>query len=175
MDWNPAAYGPAAEQILNESGGGTRPMPLVCPRNRDESLAILLRRPAKEIFPAATRPQAAQAGLWLYCGFFDESHEIAQDIPSLDGSYWHGILHRMEPDAGNAGYWFRKVGRHPVFPDLASEASELGYDTRAEWDPLAFIAACDAVKTEKKSLLEQVQLAEWRLLFHYCAKAKINS
>ena len=172
MDWNPAQYGPEAASLLALAGDGRRLMPLVSPRNADPALAARLRRPAREIFPDAARPEAAHAGLWLYCGFFEESHAVSQDLHTADGSYWHGILHRMEPDAGNAGYWFRRVGDHPVFGGLNEAARALGYPTGARWDPFAFIDACDRAESTQVTLLQQVQLAEWQLLFHYCAKAK---
>jgi len=171
MQWNPALYGPGAAKLLALAGDGRRPMPLISPRSQDAPLAELLRRPSREILPDACRPEAAHAGLWLYFGFFDESHSIAQDLQTAEGSYWHGILHRMEPDAWNAGYWFRRVGSHPVFQSLPSAAAELGYDTAGRWDPFAFIDDCDKAAAGRKSILEQVQLTEWQHLFHYCAKA----
>ena len=65
-----------------------------------------------------------EAGMLLLWDQLDESHEISQ---SLEGhgsprtaDYWHGILHRREPDAGNASYWFQRVGRHPAFDSLAA-------------------------------------------------------
>lgn len=172
MEFNSASYGPEAAKLLALAGNGLRLMPLVSPRNADATLTALLRRPARELFPDAAKPDAAHAGLWLYCGFFDESHTIAQDLKTNDGSYWHGILHRMEPDAWNAGYWFRRVGQHPVFEELRTAALPLGYKVGSRWDPLAFIDACHQAPPAKQQLLEQVQLAEWQLLFHHCAKAE---
>src|SRR6187402_2363611 len=51
--------------------------------------------------------RACLAGLWLYHDFLGESHEISQDIHTPTGSYWHGILHRREPDPSNSKYWMR--------------------------------------------------------------------
>ncbi len=66
------------------------------------------------------------AGLYLYFSCLDQAHSIAQNIATAEGSFWHGIMHRQEPDAGNASYWFSRVGRHPIFPALHREAAALG-------------------------------------------------
>ena len=62
------------------------------------------------------------SALWLLHDFLDESHTISQDIDTIDGSYWHAIMHRREPDYGNAKYWFRRVSNHPVFGPLNEKA-----------------------------------------------------
>ncbi len=169
MEWNPGLYGPEAAKMLALAEDGRRLMPLVSPRSTDAELARLLRRPTRELFPEAARPEAAHAGLWMYFGFFDESHSIAQDLKTAEGSYCHGILHRMEPDAWNAGYWFGRVGQHAVFPAVNAAAKALGYATGARWDARAFIDACDRAGAGRHLILEQVQLAEWQILFDYCA------
>ena len=65
----------------------------------------------------------SRPGLLQVHDFWDASHEAAQQADDLGerdfSAYWHGIAHRREPDAGNAAYWFRRVGRHPVFTPLA--------------------------------------------------------
>jgi len=50
----------------------------------------------------------AEAGNW------DRAHEIAQDIPSATGSWIHGLLHAIEGDLGNSGYWYQRAGRTPI-------------------------------------------------------------
>jgi len=55
------------------------------------------------------------------------------------GQLLDGILHRQEPNPGNAAYWFRRVGKHPVFPSLKDEARRLRFDTGTEWNPFEFI------------------------------------
>lgn len=159
IEFDPAKYGPRVAELL---GDGQRLMPLVSPRSGDPAVAEILRTEGVSILPPA-----AVAGLWIYCGYFEEAHNLAQDIHISDGSYWHGILHRMEPDAWNAGYWFRRVGTHPVFPKVRAAAKSLGYD----WEPERFIADCDKAPSDDL-LLRRVQLAEWQILFDYCARTK---
>lgn len=64
------------------------------------------------------------SGILLLWDFLDESHEISQTMEGRGSprtaDYWHGIMHRREPDAGNAAYWFRRVGSHPAFESLAA-------------------------------------------------------
>ena len=64
------------------------------------------------------------SGILLLWDFLHESHEISQTMEGRGdprtADFWHGIMHRREPDAGNAAYWFRRVGTHPAFASLAS-------------------------------------------------------
>jgi hypothetical protein len=130
------------------------------------------------LFPGARHSQAALAGLLLRAGCWPESHTVAQDIDSAEGSYWHGIIHRMEPDSFNAGYWFRRVGKHAIFPELFRRATEIlasqgpkHWSLKNSWDAFLFIEWCDEAR-EKSGQAEaaaiEIQMTEWQLLFNWC-------
>jgi hypothetical protein len=185
MSFDPHAYGPEVARILALDGDGLRLMALaitgpaaVAPRE------ALRGRSARELFPDSYAPEAALSGLWLYFSCFEESHALSQELASAEGSYWHGILHRQEPDPGNAGYWFRRVGRHAIFPPLREQAEEIlrSQPQRVEfspgdsWDPFGFIDFCEAARRRPGSAEEQaareIQQAEWQLLFDFCARPR---
>lgn len=86
-----------------------------------------------ETFQHSLREETPPAGLspllealW-YAGKddWDRSHDIAQDIPSADGSWVHAYLHRVEGDEWNANYWYRRAGRKMPAYDLEREWEEL--------------------------------------------------
>ena len=158
------AYGEEIANILALDGDGERLMPLVhgdCRTNQ-----------ARELVKAAMIAPATRAGLYLYFDCWEEAHEAAQDIATPEGSYWHAIVHRREPDAGNSAYWFRQVGVHAIWGALQERATEIGVTSGAHWDAIAFIDYCERARpgsTEERKACE-VQRAEWQLLFDWCAR-----
>ena len=117
--------------------------------------------------------------LWLY-GFLDESHSIAQGIDSAEGSYWHALMHRSEGDFSNSKYWYRRVGRHAIFPALLGAARQLEISSRSElaavhelsdWDPFRLVDAMEQAarrETEDRILLQAIAREEYNLLMGYC-------
>lgn len=168
LPFDPDTYGPRVAGIFAQDGGVPDLRPRGC--TSETVRELLLKADARDLFPDARDPESALSGLFLYFSCLTEAHELLHRFATVDGFYWHGIMHRMEGDAYNAGYWFRRVGRHPVYPALHREASQLGYAQGREWDPFAFIEFCEAsARAGDGELAKRVQLAEWQLLFDYCA------
>jgi hypothetical protein len=168
--------------LLAAHGNGERAMELDF---RDPVLpapqAALAQLKPSEAFPGAPSAEGALSGLWLYFNGMDEAHGICQDLDTAEGSFWHAILHRREPDASNAAYWFRRVGHHDIFPALLARAQELiashpeaEFAVGNRWDPFAFVDFCETARKRRGSLSEQlakeIQLIEWQLLFEHCAR-----
>lgn len=106
------------------------------------------------------------SGLWLVAGDIDRSHTISQDLRSAEGSFLHGIMHRREGDFGNAKYWFRRVGSHPVIDFLANQV-DLRYGDR-----YAFIDLCEKVPIGDDGAAAtaclEIQWLEWQALMAHC-------
>lgn len=120
---------------------------------------------------AIDAPATCRAGLWLLHDFLDESHSISQDLDTNEGSFWHAIMHRREPDASNSKYWWRQVGPHPVLDQLREHAPALGYPFTS---PTAFVDFCERVRgtgRSEEATAKRVQQLEWRLLFDYCHRS----
>lgn len=184
MTFDSAAYGKEVAEILALDQSGERLIPLVSGScsSRQAKNALSIHSPSS-LFPEAVSPEAAMAGLWLYFSCPDEAHAIVQDLNSPEASFWHAILHRQEPDSGNAAYWFRRVGIHPVFRSLCEFASatvkrypEAEFRTGGKWDPFSFVMFCERARQQPNSAQEraalEIQRAEWQLLFDYCARPR---
>lgn len=118
--------------------------------------------------------RACLSGLWLYHNFLEESHEISQEIPSAEGSFWHAIMHRREPDPSNSKYWWRKVGSHPAIAILRQQAEPLGYRYTIPED---FVDLCECVRganNAQEALAQRVQLLEWHVLYAYCHRLALE-
>jgi hypothetical protein len=181
MSFQPANYGPAISGLLtaaprNALGPGR-------PQTQHRAVLAALT-PQSLLAPHRVvdlqMARAALAGLWLRFDFLSESHSISQEINGATGSFWHGIMHRREPDFSNARYWFRRVATHPVYEHLAVAAHDLADAARAgrkadflleqaNWDAIDFVDLCEKAddSRELETLCEDIQEREWELLFDY--------
>jgi len=135
------------------------------PDNADLANLLATDDPASHLADAGPRQAELTSGLWLLAGDLDRSHSISQDLSSAEGSFLHGIMHRREGDFGNAKYWFRRVGDHPVL-DQISQQTDPTYS-----DPFNFADNCqDAIQAQNDVDLEkcvQIQWIEWQSLMIY--------
>lgn len=137
-----------------------------------------------ELVQAASPRQTTlfKAGLYLLHDFLDESHSQSQSMEGgRDADLWHAIMHRREPDYGNAKYWFRRVGAHPVHDQLAAVAGPIltqagvsGF-SKAKWDALRFVDLCERVAQENSPAnraAREVQWLEMNLHLAHCARGR---
>ncbi len=174
-------FGPVFQKIFQQ-----RPtLPLISGSPLPLPVASLTLEVAFEHHPGnvqATFGKACVAAAYLYLDHWDTAHRLAQNLPTAEGSYWHAIIHRREPDYWNSKYWFRQVGDHPIFPELAEAVRALPQaetlaaivqkvTANGRWDPFAFVDACEQASQQGDAMVqacEQIQMVEFQLLFKYC-------
>jgi hypothetical protein len=123
---------------------------------------------------------AVKSGLLLWNDDLDGSHTIAQDLDDAHGAYLHGVMHRREPDYSNSKYWFRRVGTHPLFPQLRSAALELlaeaapkdryrkALEGSTDWDAFRMVDWCESAKDEREvAFLRSLQAIEIQGLTYF--------
>jgi hypothetical protein len=59
----------------------------------------------------------------LAAGDWEGAHAIVQDDPSPLAAWMHGIVHLLEGDVSNAGYWYGRAGR--AFPGEGAVQHEI--------------------------------------------------
>ena len=150
----------------------------------DPEAKQLMRSQAQDLFPNARNPQAALAGLLLIAGCWEEAHQISQDLADAEGSYWHALVHRMEPETWNSDYWFGRVGSHAIFSELFETASGIirqrhrvvGLKLQSQWQPSLFNSWCDRAREhrdpELTSVITEIHTAECWLLWQWCVGLK---
>ena len=135
----------------------------------------------REILDSSDLPEQNQqlirALILLYHDHLEPAHALAQEIETPDGAFVHGIMHRREPDYGNAKYWFRRVGNHPAFPAIAGEVLK-SFDRQKDrtmlnrlvpkdvWDAFAFVDLCQeaAAQPAEEASLRKIQAIETKVL-----------
>lgn len=186
-------YTSAIAHVIGKLEAGN-PLPTLVPQKAwsSELTNTLEAASLDELFDGAslkntTFAEAIKSGLLLWNDALDESHTISQGLADQTGSYWHGIMHRREPDYPNSKYWFGRVGAHPIFPALRERALELFNETanpsdalteigkaitaQENWDSYQFVDWCQAAEGASDSdvtgFLQQVQAEEIKLLLAY--------
>jgi len=158
------------------------------PRQSTESVAALEARldgVLAQCDLSRERQALVKALVLLWHDHLEESHSLCQQIGSRDGSYVHGLMHRREPDYGNAKYWFHKVGTHPSFEDLAARVNaqleRRDADSLAKallpsgrWDAFAMVDLCERAHRTDDSALETsviaIQALEFEVLLGYLGR-----
>ena len=186
-------YTPAITEIIEKLEAGN-PLPTLVPQEawNPELTEALQSSSLDDLFQGKSVKntpfgEAIKSGLLLWNDALDESHTISQELQNQTGSYWHGIMHRREPDYSNSKYWFGRVGTHPIFPALRERALVVLKETpnpsdalahiaetieaEEKWDAYQFIDWCQAAENGSDAdvtrFLQQVQAEEIKLLLAY--------
>ena len=83
----------------------------------DELLASVANdaEPPEGLSPELTAMWLTKKDRW------DEAHDVSQDIDTPLGSWIHALLHTIEGDLGNAGYWYNRAGHPAISPEQIDE------------------------------------------------------
>lgn len=74
-----------------------------------------------------TRQDLTRAVDLAIAGDWKAAHEIVQQDETDATSCWiHAVLHKIEGDAGNSRYWYRRCGQaYEAYPDAKAELAAI--------------------------------------------------
>ena len=163
------------EKFIDES-----PISLVTSKGGPLSLREVESFYDSEVAPLVKNKKYGQlclAALMFAQDYIWEGHEIVQDYPDLEASWWHAFMHRMEGDYGNAAYWYRRVGTPSEYSDLFKEIRQLDLESpisqiqeSSSWDPFEFNGLINNYKRTNEESLKKVHSLEFKYLFGLCLK-----
>ena len=160
------SYSPLVDKIIR-----TAPEPALGPGTLNAAgMEAVESVAAEDLFPGGHIQDHDYAFCCLAACFLlqdelDRAHQLAQQVETPSGSFWHGIMHRREGDFSNAKYWFRQAGAHPVFDALKYE---FGDDYGSPYSFVDRVEAAQAHNFEDKVSCLEIQKREWTLLFDHC-------
>jgi hypothetical protein len=75
----------------------------------------------------ASRPDLTRAVDLALAGDWEGAHRIAQSDDDDATACWiHAVLHKIEGDAGNARYWYRRAGQaYEAYTDPQTELAAI--------------------------------------------------
>ena len=127
--------------------------------------------------------------------------EVGQTTAAPQASYWHGMVHRREPDFSNARGWFGRAEGLGALPDMYQEVARLlqrvlqmpeygaardaalaflrHLQELGNWDSIYFLDLCERCLQEDspeiRRLLEEVQEVEFNALFDWTYRQAVDA
>ena len=116
---------PAIQRTFKEAPFSKRLDLVPASQDKVKKAELFIQKSEKYKSLTGVKKQMLESALYLAWDCLDEGHEIISRIGDLEASYLHCIMHRVEGDLPNAGYWYRRSSACSLHGDLAFLTSEL--------------------------------------------------
>jgi len=152
---SPMDYPPFLKEILTRLL--TPRITLLAPPPQKELIDKLLSVSDDELTNrSGPRANCIRSLLLLQAGEFDRSHSIVQGMTGADAAYIHGMIHRVEGDYSNAGYWFRQALADPFYRGLPTDPIQITEAVAKARTPAPDADVVKILQAEFESLLRSL-------------------
>jgi hypothetical protein len=152
---SPMDYPPFLKEILTRLL--TPRITLLAPPPQKELIDKLLSVSDDELTNrSGPRANCIRSLLLLQAGEFDRSHSIVQGMTGADAAYIHGMIHRVEGDYSNAGYWFRQALADPFYRGLPTDPIRITEAVAKARTPAPDADVVKSLQAEFESLLRSL-------------------